>query len=112
MSGFIIWYCLSKIKLRNLRQTFVESWAENDPRAYLASMLALVNWSVARRLEEIQIPTLVIAADQDYTPVAVKEAYAARMPQAVLSVIEDAHHAVPVERPEQFNRVLRAFLME
>jgi pimeloyl-ACP methyl ester carboxylesterase len=73
-------------------------------------MRAIVGWSVAGRLGEIDIPTLVIAADQDYTPVAAKEAYVAKMPRAELVVIRDARHAVTVERPAEFNAVVAAFL--
>jgi 3-oxoadipate enol-lactonase len=93
-----------------IRRLFVERWAENDPRAYQEAMRALVGWSVTDKLSTIQCPTLVIAADHDYTPVAVKEAYVARMPHAELVVINDSRHATPVERPEQFNGALMAFL--
>jgi len=95
-----------------LRQMFVERWAENDPRAYREAMRALVGWSVADRLGDIRCPTLVIASDQDYTPVSAKEAYVARMPNARLVVIPNAHHAVTVERPDEFNQVLLDFLAQ
>ena len=95
-----------------IRQTFVQRWSENDPRAYRSAMAALVNWSVADSLDTISCPTLFIASDQDYTPVALKEKYAARMPNAELTVIEDAHHAVTTERPEAFNAVLADFLRQ
>jgi len=94
----------------DLRRLFVERWAENDPRAYRDSLRAAVGWSITEHLESIQCPTLVIAADQDYTPVAAKEAYVARMPRAELVVIADSRHATPVERPEEFNQALMAFL--
>ncbi len=99
-----------KPEQEDIRRIFVERWAENDQRAYLNAMRALVGWSVADRLETIQCPTLVIAADEDYMPVSVKEAYTARMQNAELAVIRDSRHATPVERPEQFNRTLAAFL--
>jgi len=94
----------------SLRQLFVERWAENDPRAYMDSMRAIAGWSVSSQIYKIDLPTLVIAADQDYTPVAVKETYVAKMPQAQLMVIEDSRHAVPVECPEEFNEKVMAFL--
>jgi 3-oxoadipate enol-lactonase len=86
-----------------LRRTFIERWAENDKRAYTNSMRALVGWSVADRVNAIDCPTLVIAADEDDTPVAVKEAFVANMRRPELVVIEDSHHATPAERPEAFN---------
>jgi len=93
-----------------LRRLFVERWAENDKRAYLDSLRAIVGWSVTDRLGTISCPTLVVAADEDYTPVSVKEAYVAEIPQAELVIIPDSRHATPAERPEQFNEVLMAFL--
>jgi pimeloyl-ACP methyl ester carboxylesterase len=93
-----------------LRQLFATRWAENDPRAYLAALRALVGWSVTARLDGIDMPTLIVAADQDYTPLAVKEACVARMPRAELVVIRDSRHATPVEHPALFNETLMAFL--
>ncbi|MDH7487962.1 MAG: alpha/beta hydrolase [Anaerolineae bacterium] len=93
-----------------LREMLVERWAANDPRAYRDAMRAIVGWSVADRLGEIDIPTLVVAADEDYTPVSTKEAYVAKIPRAELAVIRDARHAVPVERPDEFNAAVGAFL--
>jgi len=94
----------------DLRRVFVERWVENDPRAYREAMHAIVGWSVADRLNTVSCPTLVIAADHDYTPVAVKEAYVAQMPRAELVVIEDSRHATPVEWPDRFNEAVAAFL--
>lgn len=73
-------------------------------------MRALVNWSVADQLSNIHCPTLVITSDHDYTPVAAKKAYTMQMPNARLVVIEDARHAVTVEKPEEFNQILAGFL--
>jgi pimeloyl-ACP methyl ester carboxylesterase len=94
----------------DLRRLFVDRWVENDPRAYREAMQAIVGWSVTDRLSTVSCPTLVIAADQDYTPVAVKEAYVAQMPRAELVVIKDSRHATPVEWPDQFNEAVAAFL--
>jgi 3-oxoadipate enol-lactonase len=95
-----------------LRETFVERWAENDPQAYIAATRSMLGWDVTGRLGSITCPVLVIASDQDYGPVSAKEAYRQLMPRARLAVIPDAHHAVPMERPEAFNPVLAQFLAE
>ena len=94
------------------REIFVERWAENDPSAYIAATRSMLGWDVTARLGEITCPVLVIGSDQDYGPVAAKEAYRQLMPNARLAVIPDAHHAVPIERPEAFNAVLGEFLAE
>ncbi len=95
-----------------LRETFIARWAENDPRAYIEATLSMLNWNVIPALGKIQCPTLVIAADQDYSPVAVKEAYIKLMPNATLVVIPDSRHAVPVEHPAEFNAALAQFLAQ
>jgi 3-oxoadipate enol-lactonase len=101
---------LPKPEHAELRQQFADRWAENDKRAYLDTLRGFVGWSVADRLGEIDIPALIVAADQDYTPVEEKEAYVAKMPKARLEVLDDCRHAAPVERPEVFNAVLEGWL--
>ncbi|HEY1076614.1 MAG TPA: alpha/beta hydrolase [Fontimonas sp.] len=91
-------------------QMFVERFGGNDVDSYRASLRALLGWSVQHRLGEIAAPTLVLTADQDYTPVRWKEDYVARMPRATLRVIADSHHALPVENPQPFNAALVEFL--
>jgi pimeloyl-ACP methyl ester carboxylesterase len=96
----------------HLREDFIRRWAENDPEAYIQATQSMSGWDVRDRIGEIRCPVLVIAADQDYSPVAVKEAYVKTIPQAKLVVIPDSHHAVPIERPGEFNAVLSSFLAE
>jgi pimeloyl-ACP methyl ester carboxylesterase len=95
----------------DLRRAFIARLAANDMDCYLASLRAIfAGWSVADRLHEIRCPVLVLAADQDYTPVALKQAYVDRLPQAQLVVIADSHHALPMEKPREFNEALAKFL--
>jgi len=94
-----------------LRRAFVLRLAANDKHCYLASLRAIfAGWSVADRLPQIRCPVLVLCSDQDYTPVALKEAYAARLPAASVVVIPDSRHALPMERPREFNDALARFL--
>ena len=93
-----------------LRATFVARWAENDPRAYIEATRSMLGWNVGDQLGAIGCPTLILAADQDYSPVAAKEAYIKLIPDARLVVIPDAHHATPIEQPEKFNTALADFL--
>ena len=94
----------------DLREIFVEHWAENDPRAYQETLKGLVGWSVVEKLPLIHCPTLIVAADQDYTPLETKKVFIDRIPVSQLVVIKDAHHAAPMEKPEEFNRILDTFL--
>lgn len=93
-----------------LRAQFIERWSANDPAAYLASMRALVGWSVLARVGDIRCPVLVISGDRDYTPADAKREYTARIPRAELVIIEDSGHATPIDQAERFNARLLEFL--
>jgi pimeloyl-ACP methyl ester carboxylesterase len=94
----------------DLRRKFVRRWAQNDKQAYLWSMDAIMRWSVADRLAQIDVPTLFVSSDKDYTPVSTKRHIVDQMPNAELAVVDDARHALPVERPDEFNTILDDFL--
>ena len=94
----------------DIRDVFINRWAENDPNAWLNAFKGLVGWSISERLGEIECPVLVVSADQDYTPVSSKEAYVKKIPQGRLVVIEDSHHATPVDQTEKFNQVVLNFI--
>ncbi|MBW1849464.1 MAG: alpha/beta hydrolase [Deltaproteobacteria bacterium] len=99
-----------KADQEELRIKMVKRWAENDKRAYTDSFKALVGWSVAEHIGNIKCPTLVIAADEDYTPVSLKEDYVSKMKDAQLVLINDSRHATPLDRPAEFNKTLATFL--
>ncbi len=95
-----------------LRQIFVDHWAENEKPTYLEAMKASLGWSVVERLEEIGCPTLVISAEHDYFPSPVAEGYLNRIPEGKMVLIEGARHAVPAEKPALFNALIGEFLAE
>lgn len=95
----------------DLQKAFIERLASNDKRCYAASLRAIfAGWGVADRLGEIRCPVLFITADQDYTPVELKQAYVNRLPNARMVVVPDSRHALPMEKPREFNRALADFL--
>jgi len=93
-----------------LRRIFTERWAENNKRSYVSSLQAVIGWSVVDKLHRINCPTLIIASDQDFMPVSVKEKYVSKIENAELTVITNSRHATTVDQPERFNRVLMDFL--
>jgi 3-oxoadipate enol-lactonase len=95
-----------------IKKIFVERWSENDRLAYLASMKALFGWSVIDKLGNIQCPSLIITADQDYTPAAAKEAYASLMPRAKVIVINKSRHLTPIDQAQAFNDAVMDFLSQ
>lgn len=93
-----------------LRHTFAERWSKNDKQAYLWSIDAIMRWSVSGRLNRICVPTLLVSTDEDYTPVAAKERIVDQLPCAELAVVNDARHALPVEKPKEFHEIVDEFL--
>lgn len=82
-----------------------------DPQAYRASMWALARFNVEDRLHEVRVPTLVITGGGDTTvPPAAQRRLAEGIPSARRAMLPDAGHAVIVDSPIEFNRVLLPFL--
>ncbi len=111
MGKFLAQILLPEPEQEPLRKILVSRWSENDRRAYLDSMKALFGWSVMDKVKAIRCPALIVAADQDYTPVAAKEAYAALMPHAEVVVIHKSRHLTPIDQPIPFNEAVMAFLL-
>jgi 3-oxoadipate enol-lactonase len=95
-----------------LRERVAEVVADNDKAAYLASMSAIVGWSVVERLDQVTPPVLVVASEFDYTPVESKQPIVANAPDAQLIVVEGARHLLPIEKPDEFNEIMARFLAE
>jgi pimeloyl-ACP methyl ester carboxylesterase len=94
-----------------LRQAFTEQILQADPRGYRAALRALARFNVTGRLKEIQVPALVVTGERDTTvSIETQAKLASGLPKARQVVIPEAGHAVTVEKPEVFNRLLIEFL--
>lgn len=94
------------------RQLFADRWADNDPASYQASLNAILGWDITPHLPSINQPILVVCASDDYTPLAWKMRIIELAPNARMVIIDNSRHAIPVERPEAFNKALLEFLGE
>ncbi len=71
----------------------------------------LKGWSVMNRLNEIKVPTLIIAGREDFQfPPEHQEELASGIPNSRLVIIDQAGHNVQDEQPAKVQRVLRDFL--
>ncbi|GHF68875.1 alpha/beta fold hydrolase [Streptomyces thermodiastaticus] len=62
-------------------------------------------------LTRVSVPALVVVGAEDtYTPVTDAEEMHRALPDSTLHVVEGAAHMPNLERPDEFNRVLGAFL--
>lgn len=82
-----------------------------DPRVYLDTLKAITGWSVQDKLQWLRMPTLVLASEHDYFPVAAAQAFSEALPDGRYRLFEGAHHGLPMEYPEEFTRALMDFLM-
>ena len=81
--------------------------------AFAAQCDAIINvdMSLAHRVSEIEVPTLVVVGNQDIlTPRGDSEDLADRISTAELVVISGAAHGLMIEHATTFNRVLLDFL--
>lgn len=93
-----------------LRNAFFERASKNPVDAYYNSFITLMDWGIGEKIKNIEVPTLVIASDNDYTPVSLKENYTQKMKNAKLEVVKNSRHGVTMDQPEDFNRIILNFI--
>jgi len=72
----------------------------------------LKGWTVMDRLDEIKVPTLVLAGRDDFQfPPEHQVILADRIPDAQLEIIECAGHNAPMERPDEVAQIVRRFMI-
>lgn len=85
----------------------------NDPASLAATLRGLGTGalpSLWHRLEEVHAPTLVIVGGLDEKFVDIGRRMVDRLPDARLSVVSDAGHAVHLERPDAWLDLVTGFL--
>jgi 3-oxoadipate enol-lactonase len=95
---------------QDLRELLTDRYSQNDAHAYLATLDALAIWSVESELGKLQMPTLFIAADHDYTSVKDKKRYVDQIANARMVVVENSRHGTPLDQPEVFKDHVLDFL--
>ena len=94
-----------------LRAMTIERYGANHKEAYLHAINGLVVWQLSeQQLARITMPTLVLAAEHDYTPFSEKQDYCAKLPNATLSLVRNSRHATPIDQAEKFNLLVSEFL--
>jgi 2-succinyl-6-hydroxy-2,4-cyclohexadiene-1-carboxylate synthase len=87
----------------------------NHPRGLANSLRGLgagVPSPLWDRLKDVHMPTLLIAGELDPKYVGIARAIAAALPAARLGLFPGAGHAVHLEQPEAFDRLVLEFLAE
>lgn len=79
---------------------YIKHMASVDPLLFLDMLHAAGEHNAEDLLTEIQVPTLVVAAERDtFTPAPLADYMAKKIPGAELFVVQGASHAAPVEQP-------------
>jgi 3-oxoadipate enol-lactonase len=95
---------------RYFRDELISQICQSNPRAYRGYMLALARFDVTKRLSEIDKPTLVVTGERDTTvPIDIQSKLAEGIPGARHEML-DCGHALTVEKPQDFNKILINFL--
>jgi pimeloyl-ACP methyl ester carboxylesterase len=83
----------------------------NKP-GFLPALDSLLGYSIRDRLGRIEVPTLIVAGENDMlVPVGDARRYERAIgPNARTIVLEDTGHMPMIERPSRFNALLAAFL--
>lgn len=93
-----------------LRRMAIEQIVQASPQGYRAAMRALWRFDVRHRLGAVSIPTLVVTASGDRTVrPETQRALAQGIPNARQAIVHNAGHAVIIDQPQEFNRLLLNF---
>ena len=94
-----------------VRSEVVETMARIDPAAYRIGAEAVWLAEQRDRAHDIRVPTLVLCGAEDkVTPPALSRELAHIIPGAQLETIPGAGHISTVERPEEFDTLVGAFI--
>jgi 3-oxoadipate enol-lactonase len=79
--------------------------------SYLGMGLALARWAILDRLDRLSSSVLLIAAENDYTPLAEKVALAKQLHGQIV-IVRGSRHGTPFDSVEATNACLTAFLAD
>ena len=83
-----------------------------NPGCFAGAALAVSGVDATSRLAQIELPTLVIAAENDVsTPIAAAKRIHEQIAGSRLKTIAGASHCCNIEQPEEFNGLLLDFLL-
>jgi pimeloyl-ACP methyl ester carboxylesterase len=104
-------YAVSEKTDPELLRPLIEEIARCKPETALGDFRACNAFNVMERLPSIQVPVLVVtAADDKLTPPKYGDSLEKGIPNAHRVHIEDAGHLVPMEKPDEVNKAILAFL--
>jgi pimeloyl-ACP methyl ester carboxylesterase len=87
--------------------------ATTPVEGYLRQLLAVSGWTSTQWLNELHMPTLVLAGNDDpYVPTSTSRTLAELIPKGQLELISGGGHLLPVNQPETMARIVKDFLSQ
>ncbi len=109
----LIQLAYSKNALSSLLEAARKEMEAVPPSVYLADFTACNRFDLTNALPSIDVPAMVISADQDLlTPVKYGQYLQQKLPRAQFELILEAGHMMMLERPEELNRIIAQFLRQ
>lgn len=90
----------------------VEDFRRCGKRTYLDALRELASLDLRPRLAQVVVPTLVLRGSKDRANVPLSRELAAGIPAADLQIVPGATHLWNLQQPEEFNRIVAAFLKQ
>ncbi len=104
-------FCVSTSAEESVRKMIEGKLLRNTADLIHGDLSACNEFDVIKRLSEISIPTWILVGQDDrLTPVKYSQFLRDNIAGATLDVVEGAGHLAMVEKPEEFNRLLRGFI--
>ena len=96
---------------RAMREHAANAMGSVPANTYLGTGLALARWAILDRLDRLKSRTLLIAAENDFTPLAEKRDLAEKL-KAELVVVRGSRHGTPFDSVQVTNASLLALLTD
>ncbi|TVQ89615.1 MAG: alpha/beta hydrolase [Deltaproteobacteria bacterium] len=94
-------------------EMYLDHLNQMDPEVLFRTIELIAEHDLTDRLPSIQVPTLVVAAENDlFTPMQCSEKMVELLPDAELFVLAQGSHAALVEHPETIHLRLERFFAE
>lgn len=94
-----------------IRDVLTDKVVEVGARVFLNDYLVCDKFDIMDKVHQIDVPTLVICGtEDDTTPVKYSQYLASKIGGAKLVLIEGATHTVLLEKPQEVNRAIEAFI--
>ena len=96
-----------------VRREVVETMSSIEPAAYRIGAEAVWLADQRERAQDISVPALILVGDQDFvTPIDLSNELVDLIPDARMQVITGAGHLTNLEKPDEFNCIVEAFIAE